>query len=117
MSNIESNIVYAIIGILVWDFIKFIYRQLRNTQDQKAWSKERDKALDTLSEFQFNAHYYLPSVGNRDNKPLCNALDSLAGQGFIITNNSGDLVGKVAKANMNSNEVANAKRATFKVVE
>ena len=115
--DIENNIIYAIVGILVWDLIKLVYRKLRYSYDQKSWSKERDKALNTLKEYQLNAHYYLPSVGSRDNKPLCNVLDSLAGQGFIITNTNGDLVGKVAKANMNSNDVANAKRATFKVVE
>lgn len=37
--------------------------------------------------------------------------------GFIITNADGSLVGGVATKNLDSNELAEARRATFKIVK
>lgn len=117
MTELQTNIMFAFIGIMIWDLCKIGYRCLRKSANEKLWSLERDKALDTIKEAEFNAHYYLPSVGHRKNKSLSGALDSLAGKGFIITDKGGNLVGKVAKARLNSNEVAEAKRATFTIVK
>jgi len=117
MTDIQTNIACAFIGIMVWDLGKMAYRKFFTKSQEESWNSERDEALDTIKKQDYDAHYYLPSIGSRNNKELGNALDSLAGKGFIVTDKNGCLVGKVAKARLNSNEVAEAKRATFSVVE
>ena len=117
MTGLEANIACAFIGIMVWDLSKMAYRKFFTKSQEASWNSERDEALNVIQKQNYDAHYYLPSIGSRDNKELSSALDSLAGKGFIITDKDGCLVGKVAKARLTSNEVAEAKRATFSVVE
>lgn len=117
MTDIQTNVVFAFVGIMVWGFGKMAYRKFFAKSQEQSWNGERDEALDTIKKKNYDAHYYLPSIGSRDNEELGNALDSLAGQGFIITDKNGCLVGKVAKARLSSNEVAEEKRATFSVVD
>lgn len=76
----------------------------------------REKYLDILDKHGIDAHYYLPSIGSRDNTLLCEALDAMASAGYIMTNSSGAIVGTVAKARLSPNEKAEQKRATFKIV-
>lgn len=117
MNDLQTNIVFAFVGIMAWDLGKMAYRKFFTKSQEESWNSERDEALDTIKKQNYDAHYYLPSIGSRDNEELSSALDSLAGKGFIITDKNGSLVGKVAKARLTSNEVAEAKRATFSVVE
>lgn len=77
----------------------------------------RDKYLVVLEKHQIQAHYYLPSVGSRGSDELCEALDALAHAGYIMTDASGCIVGKVAKARPSSHEKAIQRRAEFRVIK
>ncbi len=77
----------------------------------------REHALDVISKHGIEAHYYLAAIGNRSDKQLSEALDILSSAGYIMTDAAGQLVGKVAKARLNSNEKAQHYRASFKVVK
>lgn len=96
------------------------------------WLKDRIKAAqegDRLSEASIEsavfeiekhgmkAHLYMAGAKNRQDEKLSYALDTLEAAGFIITDSSGALVGCVATKNPDSNELAQQRRATFKIVE
>lgn len=76
----------------------------------------RDEALDILDSNGIDAHFYLPSVGSRDNPELSEALEFLGYKGYIFTRSDGSLVGKVAKARLSADEKASQRRASFKVI-
>lgn len=78
--------------------------------------KARESALDVLDDHGLKAHLYLPSIGKRDNRQLCEAMDLLSAAGYLITDKEERLVGKVAQARMTSDEVAEERRKTFKLV-
>lgn len=71
-----------------------------------ASEKSQNYALDVIEKHDLEAHYYLPSVGKRNDEELSNALDLLSISGFIITDSNGNLVGKVAKKRLSSQEKA-----------
>lgn len=76
----------------------------------------KEKALDVLGKHGFRAHYYLPQVGIED-RELADACHLLAGKGFLITDSSGALVGKVATARLTPAELAKERRASFRLVK
>ncbi|MBW8191300.1 hypothetical protein K0504_09650 [Neiella marina] len=110
-------VIYVLVGIVLWDLVKMVYHKLTESRRQRNWSKERDWALDVIECKGHSAHYYMPSIGQREDSELCRALDLLAGQGFIVTDGDGNLVGKVAKARISSGERAEQRRAEFKIVQ
>ncbi|NHR07424.1 hypothetical protein HA052_19725 [Chromobacterium haemolyticum] len=77
---------------------------------------ERDKALDVLAQNGLAAHYYLPAVGVAD-RELAAACRELAGCGYLIVDRYGDLQGKVAAARPTSDEIAQERRAAFRIVK
>ncbi|WP_218309904.1 hypothetical protein [Alteromonas antoniana] len=79
--------------------------------------KARENALDVLYTHGLKAHLYLPSIGKRDNRELCEAMDLLSAAGYLITDRDNQLVGKIAQARMTSSEVAEERRKTFKLVD
>jgi len=113
----NPSILWAIIicmaGVLLWHLVFKVDNGFK-TMTNGSISKE--SAIDTLKKHQIDVHYYLASVGSRDNEELCRALDFLSGQGFIMTDSEGHLVGKVAKARLSNHEKALQQRARFKVI-
>ena len=94
-----------------FDFIREVV-----SGDTRANSK-REQALDIIEAHGFKAHMYFAAVGNRQNTELSSALDTLEGLGYIVTDNAGNLIGKVATVRLGSNAIALQRRATFKIVE
>lgn len=82
-----------------------------------AHSKRRQAMLDVISNRGMKAHKYFPSVGQRNDVELSEALDWFAANGFIVTDKSGEIVGKVSTANMDSAELAALRRSQMKLVE
>lgn len=78
--------------------------------------RSRQQALDTLDTHGIDAHYYLPVVGCED-KELANALRLLGSRGYVMTDSTGALVGKVAKARLTPNERASESRKRFFLIE
>ncbi|GIC82242.1 hypothetical protein [Moritella sp. F3] len=101
---------------MIWDLAKLVYRKFTASKKQKLDDSEYIKHLDTISDQDCSAHYYLPSIGLTDNS-FRNSLGYLARKRFIITDSDGVIVGNVAKARMNSNELAEQRRSTFKIIE
>ncbi|GIC77141.1 hypothetical protein [Moritella sp. F3] len=116
MNEIMQAAIYAMIGIMVWDLAKMAYRKLTANRKQKADDYAYNKHLDEIAAQGYSAHYYVPSIGLTNNE-LRNSLDYLASKGFIITDSNEVLVGKVAKARMDSTELAEQRRATFKIIK
>ena len=81
-----------------------------------ASEKAQNHALDVIEKHGLEAHYYLPSIGSRKDEELSHALDLLSSSGFIITDQNGQLIGKAAKTRLSSQEKAENRRSTFKVV-
>lgn len=76
----------------------------------------RDRALSVLAKKGYRAHYYAPDLDIEDQE-LAAALRLLGRSGFIITDQAGDLVGKVSLAHSGSESRARQKRAQFRVIE
>lgn len=76
----------------------------------------REKALDVIEKHGYRAHFYLPTVGAQDDRELWEALETMRLAGFIVTNESGHLVGKVATARPTRQEIAEERRASFRLV-
>ncbi|WP_445766808.1 hypothetical protein [Rheinheimera sp.] len=89
----------------------------RLSREAKAHEKMRNTMLNVISANGMKAHKYFPGVGQHDNNELYMALDWLAGHGFIITDKNGEIVGKVATANMDRCELAVLRRSQIKLVE
>jgi|TARA_R110000851_G_scaffold333407_2_gene512793 hypothetical protein len=77
----------------------------------------RERALDVIEAHGYRAHFYLPTVGADKDRELWDALETMRLAGFIVTDQSGHLVGKVATARPTSQEIASERRATFRLVE
>lgn len=89
----------------------------RRNQEAKAHQKQLDAMIEVITAHGMKAHKYFPGVGLQDNKELYLALDWLAHHGFIITGKQGEIVGKVATANMDRAELAELRRSQIKLVE
>jgi len=73
--------------------------------------------LDVLDKHGITAHFYMASCGYREDTELSNALDRLNAAGYIFTDTAGHLVGRIAKARLSSQEIAELKRADFKIID
>ncbi len=78
-------------------------------------SRARDEALSVLNKHGINAQLYLAAAGETD-RELADALRLMAGRGYIMTDKNGGLVGAVAQAIPSSEEIAQNRRASFRVV-
>ena len=76
----------------------------------------RDRALSVLANNGYQAHHYTPDL-DVDDQELAAALLLLGRSGFIITDQGGDLVGKVSLAQSGIESRARQKRAQFRVIE
>jgi len=76
----------------------------------------RENALDVLEKHGCRAHFYLPTVGAQDDRELWDALETMRLAGFIVTDQSGNLVGKVATARPTREECAEERRASLRLI-
>lgn len=79
--------------------------------------KERQEYLDLLSSEGIKAHLYLPGAEYRDKPAVAEALDRLNYQGCVFTDLHGLPIGGVACMNSTSEEIAQIRRSSFKVVD
>ena len=77
----------------------------------------RENALDVIEKHGYRAHFYLPTVGAQSDRELWEALETMRLAGFIITDRNGHLVGKAATARLTGQEIAEERRAFFKLVK
>jgi hypothetical protein len=77
----------------------------------------RENALDVLEKHGYRAHFYLPTVGAQDDRELWEALETMRLARFIVTDRNGHLVGKAASARLTSQECAEERRASFRLVQ
>jgi hypothetical protein len=77
----------------------------------------KEKALKIIGKQGYEAHFWFPSMTCKDDRELWDALEFLKAAGYIITDASGCLVGKVARVNLTSDEKARIRRAHFKLAE
>ena len=68
-----------------------------------------------IEEHGFKAHLYFPGLGIED-KRLYIALARLNYAGYIFTGEDGEILGKVSTARPSSYEIADARRASFKII-
>ena len=111
----SSTPVFIVGSILIFLHLGKEYFKQRNKPE--VYESNRTKALSILKNNGLSAHFYTATMGCRRNIELFDALDFLSSNGYIITDGSDNLVGKVAKANMDSAELASERRATFTIVE
>lgn len=98
--------------------IGWLIKRIRTAQESNRLSEESiDSAIAEIEKYGMKAHYYLAGVGNRESTNLSYALDTLEAAGFIITGQDGQLVGKVATKSLGSSELAEQRRALFKIVK
>lgn len=98
--------------------IGWLRKRIRTAQEGYRLSEESiDSAIVEIEQYGMKAHYYLAGVGNRESTNLSYALDILEAAGFIITDQDGQLVGKVATKNVGSSELAEQRRALLKIVK
>ena len=96
----------------MWDwYFNWKFKKLGIAHD-----KQRKAMIDVINKHGMKAHMYFPSVRHRENIELSTALDWFAANGFIVTDENGDIVGKVATANMDSVQLAEIRRAEMKLV-
>lgn len=76
--------------------------------------KRRNDALNILQSHGLNAYYYLPAIKITDNG-LAEACRFLASSGYIITDQAGNFVGKIAIARPAGDGLVIAKSVGFKI--
>ncbi len=111
----EAPIVYAAITFIVflvaYQLIKARFVRWRNDVQY-----ERD--LDAIEKKGLKAHLYFPApVGTIDYIELYSALSRVKYCGFIFTEEDGSMAGKIMTARPSSEQLANERRAMFKIVE
>ncbi|MFA0809486.1 hypothetical protein [Microbulbifer epialgicus] len=98
--------------------LSWILTRIKTAQEGDRLSSDSiDSAISEIEKHGMKAHFYLAGLGNRENKELSYALDTLVAAGFIITDSQGSLVGGVATKNLSSEELIQQRRATFKIVK
>ena len=95
----------------------WLIKRIKVAQGDRLSETSIDAAIKEIERYDMKAHFYLAGVGNRSNENLSYALDTLDAAGFIVTDSTGALVGKVATKNLGSDEIARQRRALFRVVE
>ncbi|PKM47078.1 MAG: hypothetical protein CVV05_01430 [Gammaproteobacteria bacterium HGW-Gammaproteobacteria-1] len=80
-------------------------------------SATRDRWLDVIERHGYTAHFWLPGIAHHADRELWEALEGLKNAGFIVIDANGALAGKVAKARLPVGELAEQRRAQFRIVE
>lgn len=98
--------------------IKALKKLLRWPSNEHPFMSDaaRENALDVLDKHGYRAHFYLPTVGAQYDRELWDALETMRLAGFIVTNESGHLVSKVATARPTRQECDEERRASFRLV-
>ena len=101
-----------------WTMLTWLLQSFRRAvEGDRLSSVSIEHAVDVVEKHGMKAHLYLPGTEHRGNDELCHALDTLSAAGFIITNDKGHLVGKVATKRLDRNEAAKQRRAELRLVE
>lgn len=95
--------------------ILLMWKDGSNKDDRLSESSIED-AIDSIEKHGMKAHVYFAGISHRNDNELSYALDTLEAAGYIVTDNSGMLVGKVATKRLSANEQALQRRAEFKIV-
>lgn len=103
--------IMAISILLIWKDGSYKYKHDRLSESNI------ENAVDTIEKHGMKAHVYFAGISHRKDKELSYALDTLEAAGYIVTDDSGMLVGKVATNRLSTNEQALQRRAQFKIVE
>jgi hypothetical protein len=108
------------IGMCLSQVISLISRFIWHVPDvvrgKTAMAPSGKNNLDILAEHGLRVHYYQPSAGIED-PVLAEALRCFGSAGYVITDLNGiQLIGTVSSIPMNSNEIAEMRRAGFKIV-
>lgn len=114
MRQLIKNLYERIFGISVGTVYIGERRGKPVMMHERDW--ERESALDLLEENGIRAQFYVPSAYAKTQE-LANALRLLAARGYIMTDQEGNLVGAVATARPTVDEVAQQRRAEFKVLD
>jgi len=77
--------------------------------------ERRDQAFDVVAKHGLDAHLYLAASGVND-RELADALRFLSDRGYVVTDRNGNLVGKVAKAQLTPGEAALERRAKMYLI-
>lgn len=117
-----TAMIYILPALFLWALIEHKFwpqssSPIFYTTKKATDNKERQAMLNVLSNRGMKAHKYFPSVGKRSDVELSVALDWFAANGFIVTDRSGEIVGKVSTANMDSAELAALRRSQMRLVE
>lgn len=76
-----------------------------------------NSAISEIEKRGMKAHFYLAGAASRYDEKLSHALDTLEAAGYIVTDSSGSLVGRLVTKNQVSDEVVKQRRASFRIVE
>ena len=86
----------------------------QRTDESEIYMKRRNDALDALAAHGLHAHYYLPATKIVDNT-LADACRFLGNSGYIITDQQGNFVGKIAAARPAKGALTVPRRPLFKI--
>ena len=111
------EVIYWFLAIICLLLIVALLKLVLRKKSDSKFTIARDTALDVLNKYDIRAQLYLASAESRDNKELCEALDLLSRYGYIMTDSNNNLIGKVVKARLTMDEIAEKKRAEFKLID
>lgn len=104
------------VGMCISQVTSLVVRFMCRREADKDMASTGKRNLDILAKHGLRAHFYLPAAGIEDAE-LAEALRRVSSAGYIITDQTGNqLMGKVASIPMTTNEIADMRRAEFKVV-
>ena len=66
-------------------FKRILNRLNRAKEGERLSEFSIENAVNIIERHGMKAHFYLASIGNRDNEELSYALDTLEAAGFIVT--------------------------------
>ena len=116
MNKVEEVLVLVALLIITLSFLNVVTAAYWKRKKNNAENEWNEKSLRELSKHGYDAHLYLASIGEADMN-LRSALVNLSSRGYVITDSNGVFVGKFAKAILDSTEVAEQRRATFKIIK
>ncbi len=106
----------GVIAVLVIVLIVSLI-SMRNEMHLKALEKkEVNKAKSIVNSHGMSFGMYLPSVEHHDNPELASALERLASVGYVVVDQQGQIVGKIATT-LGSEEKAKIARSKFRLVD
>ncbi len=100
---------------LVIGALSIAWHYVRRHFESRSRKRQIESALDIIEKHGYKAHYYFPATGIEEDQ-LYIALERLKHAGYIFTRADGSLLGKVTTARPSSDQVADERRAGFKIV-